>query len=140
MFPAIFNSIIFDENMNLSSCINNEFISAVLTANELTVIVPLIKSLVGCDSINEILLTAGYSASTLIFDLKISQSTIDEWHNRRLSDYEKHSLIFMIALHELFHLRYKTCQLDGRDYFSSDPNSDVCPACAAEMYKYFFPF
>lgn len=140
MFPSIFNCIIFDENMDLSSCINNEFISAALTANELTVIVPLIKSLIGCDSINEILLTAGYSASTLIFDLKISQSTIDEWHDRRLSDYEKRSLIFMISANELCSLRYKTCQLDGRDYFSSDPNSDVCPACAAEMYKYFFPF
>ena len=140
MFPAIFNSIIFDENMDLASCINNEFISAALTPSELTVIVPLIKSLMCHDSIDEILLTAEYSASTLIFDLKISQSTIDEWHNRRLSDYEKRSLIFMISANELCSLRYKTCQLDGRDYFSSDPNSDVCPACAAEMYKYFFPF
>ena len=140
MFPSIFNCIIFDENMDLSSCINNEFISAALTANELTVIVPLIKSLMSHDSIDEILLTAGYSTSTLIFDFRISQGTIDEWHNRRLSDYEKRSLIFMIFSQELFHLRYKTCQLDGRDYFSSDPNSDVCPQCACEMSKYFFPF
>lgn len=140
MFPSIFNAIIFDENMDLSSCINNEFISAALTANELTVIVPLIKSLVDCDSIDEILLTAGYSASTLMADLKISQKTIEKWQERGFSEYEKYSLIFMIVSHELFHLRYKTCQVDGRDYFSSDPNSDVCPICAAEMYKYFFPF
>lgn len=140
MFPSIFNSIIFDENMELASCINNEFISAALTAQELTVIVPLIKSLVGCDSISEILMTAGYTASTLMSDLKISLKTIEEWERRGFSEYEKYSLIFMITAHELFHLCYKTCQVDGRDYFSSDSNSDVCPQCAMEMYKYFFPF
>jgi hypothetical protein len=140
MFPAIFNSIIFDENMDLSACINNEFISAALTAQELTVIVPLIKSLVSCDSVDEILIIAGYTASTLMSDLKISLKTIEEWERRGFSEYEKYSLIFMITANELFHLRYKTCQIDGRDYFSSDPNSDVCPQCASEMYKYFFPF
>ena len=140
MFPSIFNSIIFDENMNLSSCINNEFISAALNANELTVIVPLIHDLVECDCVDEILLTAGYNTSTLISDLKISPRTIEKWQEKGFSEYEKYSLIFMITAHELFHLRYKTCQVDGRDYFSSDPYSDVCPACAMEMYKYFFPF
>ena len=140
MFPSIFNAIILDENMDLSSCINNEFISAALTAGELTVIVPLIRDLVECDCIDEILLTVGYSASTLITDLKISQKTIEKWQERGFSEYEKYSLIFMIVSHELFHLRYKTCQVDGRDYFSSDLLSDVCPACAMEMYKYFFPF
>ena len=140
MFPMIFNSIIFDENMDLASCINNEFISAALTAGELTVIVPLIRDLVECDCIDEILLTAGYTQSTLISDLKISLKTIEEWERRGFSEYEKYSLIFMITAHELFHLRYKTCQVDGRDYFSSDSNSDVCPQCAMEMYKYFFPF
>ena len=139
MFPSIFNSIIFDENMDLASCINNEFISAALTAQELTVIVPLIKSLVGCDSISEILMTAGYTASTLISDLKISHKTIEKWEEKCFSEYEKYSLIFMITANELCNLRYKTCQIDGRDYFSSDPHSDVCPDCAMEMYKYFFP-
>ena len=140
MFPEIFNAIIFDENMDLTACINNEFISAALTANELTVIVPLIKSLVSCDSVDEILMTAGYTASTLMSDLKISQKTIEKWQEKGFSEYEKYSLIFMIISHELFHLRYKTCQVDGRDYFSSDPFNDVCPQCAMEMYKYFFPF
>ena len=140
MFPMIFNSIIFDENMDLAACINNEFISAALTAGELTVIVPLIKSLVGCDSIDEILLVVGYNACTLVSDLKISLRTIEKWQEKGFSEYEKYSLIFMITSHELFHMRYKTCQLDGRDYFSSDPFSDVCPQCATEMYKHFFPF
>ena len=140
MFPAIFNCIIFDENLDLTACINNEFIGAALTAGELTVIVPLIKSLVGCDSIDEILTTVGYTASTLMADLKISPRTIEKWQEKGFSEYEKYSLIFMITAHELFHLRYKTCQIDGRDYFSSDPSSDVCPKCATEMYKYFFPF
>lgn len=139
MFPAIFNSIIFDENMDLAACINNEFISAALTAGELTVIVPLIRSLVECDSIDQILLVAGYTASTLMSDLKISQKTIEHWQETGLSEFEKYSLIFMITANELCRLRYKTCQVDGRDYFSSDPTSDVCPACAIEMYKYFFP-
>lgn len=140
MFPSIFNSIIFDENMDLTACINNEFISAALTAQELTVIVPLIKSLVRCDSIDEILTTVGYTASTLTADLKISQRTIEHWQKTGLSEYEKYSLIFMITANELCNLRCKTCQIDGRDYFSSDSNSDVCPQCAMEMYKYFFPF
>ena len=140
MFPAIFNTIIFDENLDLSSCINNEFISAALTAGELTVIVPLIKSLVDCDSIDEILTTAGYTASTLMSDLKISHRTIEHWQEIGFSEFEKYSLIFMITANELCRLRYKTCQLDGRDYFSSDPFSDVCPQCATEMYKHFFPF
>ena len=140
MFPKVFNSIIFDENMDLASCINNGFISAALTANELTIIVPQIKSLVDCDSIDEILMTAGYTESTLISDLSISHKTIEKWKAIGFSEYEKYSLIFMITANELFRLRYKTCQLDGRDYFSSDPHSDVCPQCAAEMYKYYFPF
>ena len=140
MFPVIFNCIIFDENMDLSSCINNEFISAALTAGELTVIVPLIKSLISCDSIDEILMTVGYTMSTLMLDLKISHRTIEHWQEKGFTEYEKYSLIFMITANELCHLRYKTCQIDGRDYFSSDSNSDVCPACAIEMYKWFFRF
>ena len=140
MFPSIFNSIIFDENMDLTACINNEFISAALTAQEVTVIVPLIKSLVSCDSIDEILMTVGYTMSTLMSDLKISHRTIEHWQEIGFSEFEKYSLIFMITANELCRLRYKTCQLDGRDYFSSDPNSDMCPQCACEMYKYFLPF
>ena len=140
MFPAIFNTIIFDENLDLASCINNEFISAALTAGELTVIVPLIRSLVECDSIDQVLLVAGYTASTLMSDLKISQKNIEVWQERGFSEYEKYSLIFMITANEFCRLRYKTCQIDGRDYFSSDPFSDVCPQCTTEMYKHFFPF
>ena len=100
----------------------------------------LLFCLVDCDSIDEILTTVGYTASTLMADLKISPRTIEKWQEKGFSEYEKYSLIFMITAHELFHLRYKTCQIDGRDYFSSDPSSDVCPKCATEMYKYFFPF
>ena len=98
MFPAIFNTIIFDENLDLASCINNEFISAALTAGELTVIVPLIRSLVECDSIDQVLLVAGYTASTLMSDLKISQKTIEVWQERGFSEYEKYSLIFLKIL------------------------------------------
>ena len=75
-----------------------------------------------------------------ISDLSISHKTIEKWKAIGFSEYEKYSLIFMITANELFRLRYKTCQLDGRDYFSSDPHSDVRPVCATEMYKYYFPF
>lgn len=42
MFLNIFNCIIFDEEVNLASCLRNEYILSAITAREMSVLVPMI--------------------------------------------------------------------------------------------------
>ena len=138
MFLNIFNCIIFDEKMDLISCLHNEYLCAALTVQEMTVIIPLISDLMGCDTLSEFLILSDSTVDFLMEECHVSEKMIENWGENKLSAYEKFSLTFLIASAHLEHMRYHTCQVCGADYFSTETHSDVCEKCSADIYRNFW--
>ena len=138
MFLNVYNCIIFDEEMDLISCLNNEYLCAALTEQEMTVIVPLIADLMSCETLGEFLIASDSNTEFLMDECHVSEKMIENWSENKLSEYEKFSLTFQIASSNLESMRYHTCQVCGADYFSKETCSDVCEQCAADIYRNFW--
>ena len=135
MYLNVFNSIIFDEKVDLCSCLKNEYICAALNPHEMAVIIPLIRNMLECDSFAEILDVVEWTDELLMDEISVTQSIVDYWNESGLHLHEKYFLTFVFASAELENLRYRTCQSCGADYFSEQAESDVCDKCAAEIYR-----
>ena len=138
MFLNVYNCIIFDEKMDLVSCLQNEYLCAALTVQEMTVIIPLIADLMACETLSEFLTASDLTVDFLMEECHISEKMIENWAENKLSEYEKFSLTFLIASSHLESMRYHTCQSCGKDYFSTETCSDVCEKCAANIYRNFW--
>lgn len=137
MYLNVFNSIIFDEKVDLISCLQNEYICAALNPREMSVIVSLMRKLLQCDSLAEMLDVAGWTEDLLMDEIPIPQETLDFWKENDLRLHEKYFLTFVFASAKLENLRYHTCQICGADYFSKEVESDVCDKCTTDIYKNF---
>lgn len=137
MYFKHFVCIVEDENMNLESCLKNEYLNAELTHQEMTILVPFIKKLMSYDYFDEILAATDLDFGTLMSEYSIPSETLDRWFLVDFSEYEKRDLIYKLTSGYLEDMRRKTCQLCGAEYFSKDANSDVCDKCAAEIYKHY---
>ena len=135
MYYNQFICIIEDEDMDLDSCLKNEYLCAELTAQEMTVLVPFVKSLMSYEYFDEILVATDLDFETLVSDYSIPSETLDRWFLEDFSEYEKRDLVYKLTSGYLEDMRCKTCQMCGAEYFSKEPNSDVCDKCAAEIYK-----
>ena len=93
MFLNVYNCIIFDEEMDLISCLNNEYLCAALTEQEMTVIVPLIADLMSCETLGEFLIASDSNTEFLMDECHVSEKMIENWSENKLSEYEKHNLI-----------------------------------------------
>ena len=138
MFLNVYNCIIFDEGMDLISCLQNEYLCAALTEQEMAVIVPLIADLMECENLTEFLLVSDSNVDFLMDECHVTEKMIENWSENKLSEYEKYSLAFLIASSHLENMRYHTCQSCGKDYFSKESFSDICEKCAADIYKTFW--
>ena len=138
MFLNVYNCIIFDEKMDLISCLQNEYLCAALTVQEMTVIIPLIADLMACETLSEFLTASDSTVDFLMDECHVTEKMIENWAENKLSAYEKYSLIFLIASSHLERMRYRTCQICGADYFSTEPRSDVCEKCSADIYRNFW--
>jgi hypothetical protein len=137
MYFKTFICIIDDEKMDLNFCLKNEYLQAVLTAQEMTVIIPFIQKLMSYEYIDEILVATGLDFETLVSEYSIPSETLDRWFLEDFSEYEKRDLVYKLTSGYLEDMRRKTCQMCGAEYFSKEPNSDVCDKCAAEIYKHY---
>lgn len=135
MYYKQFICIIEDENMNLESCLKNEYLNAELTHQEMTVLVPFIKKLMSYDYFDDIMAATDLDFETLMSEYSIPSETLDRWFLEDFTEYEKRDLVFKLASGYLEDMRHRTCQMCGAEYFSKDPNSDVCDKCAAEIYR-----
>ena len=138
MFLNVFNCIVFDEEMDLISCLQNEYLCAALTVQEMTVIIPLISDLMGCETLSEFLILSNSTVDFLIDECHVTEKMVEMWSVNKFTEYEKYSLTFLIASAHLEHMRYHTCQICAADYFSTETRSDVCEKCSADIYKNFW--
>ena len=138
MFFNVYNCIISDEKMDLVSCLQNEYLCAALTAQEMTVIVPLIADLMTCENLSDFLILSDSTVDFLIDECHVTEKMVEMWSVNKFTEYEKYSLTFLIASAHLEHMRYHTCQICGADYFSTETRSDVCEKCSADIYRNFW--
>lgn len=133
---SIFTSIVLDEKLNLTSCISNEYIANDLSLREILHIVPLTDDIMNCDTFAELEAITGWSEEYLIRHYEFKKEELEKWKCQGLSYFDKFAIAFMFSASELELLRYHTCQVCFADFYSKDPNADVCAKCHAEFYKY----
>lgn len=130
MFFEIFNHIVFDNEMDVISCLDDEYIRAEMTAEEILEIVPEIKKIMESKDFFEI----QAMTNDFIYELPISQETVEEWEKNGLSDLEKFFITNMYSSLRLEEMRYHVCQICNKEYFSKDMLSDICDSCAQRYY------
>ena len=109
--------------MDLISCLHNEYLCTALTVQEMTVIIPLISDLMGCETLSEFLILsrvndcvrlAGGSMSRVKIDMqrvlkltsarKSAAVAILHNHPDGLADPSEEDMEFVSRITELFHL------------------------------------
>lgn len=126
MYFDVFNSIVFDDEMNLISCVDNDYARAALTVDEMAVIVPSVRKIMNAENYDEVLIESEY----LIDDLPLPIGTFERWEKYGLDEFEKYCIAFLYAAMKLEELRCRVCQVCGATYFSNDDFSETCEQCS----------
>lgn len=109
MFLNVFNSIIFDENVDLSSCQKNQYLRSQLTEYEMSVVVPLMHGLLSAQDFDEFLERSFWKVDYLQKKLPINTEKIGYWRTNEFSPFDKYSLTFFIVSEYLETLRQRDC-------------------------------
>lgn len=126
MYFEVFNSMFFDDEMNLLSCLENDYARAAMTFEEMTKIVPKVKKIMECESLDEILTVTDY----FIDDLPLPIEVQERWLKSGLNEFERYCVAFLYFTAQLEISRYHLCQFCGEVYFLTDDISDICDKCA----------
>lgn len=125
MYFSVFNTIVFDNEIDLMSCIEDDYVRAAMTIDEIVAIVPAVKNIMEAKNFEEILVASDY----LIDDLPLPVGTLERWEKHGLDEFERYCVAFLYAAMKLEERRYHICQVCGFTYFSSDDFSEVCEQC-----------
>ena len=131
MYFDIFNTIVFDNENDLLMCIDDEYVRAAMTLDEIAKIIPRVKKIMDAKTFDEILIESDY----LIDDLPLQEGDFERWEKYGLTDFEKYCVAFLYAAMQLEYDRYHICQNCGKVYFSADEFSEFCDQCVAD-YDY----
>ena len=131
MYFNVFNTIIFDDELDLLACLDDEHVNSAMTLDEIIDIVPAVKTIMEAKTFEETLIASDY----LIDDLPLPVVTLERWEKSGLDEFEKYCVSFLYAAMQLEDKRYRVCKICGKAYFSTDEFSEVCPQCA-DQYPY----
>ena len=125
MYFDVFNTMIFDNENDLMSCIEDDYIRAAMTLDEIAKIVPRAQKIMDAQTFDEILVESDY----LIDDLPLPVGDLERWEKHGLTDFEKYCVAFLYAAMQMEHDRYRICRKCGRAYFSTNEFSEYCDEC-----------
>ena len=125
MYFDVFNSIVFDNENDLNSCLEDDYVRAAMTLDEIAKIVPQVKKIMEAKNFDEILVESEY----LIDDLPLPVGDLERWEKHGLTDFEKYCVAFLYAAMQMEYDRYRICRKCGRAYFSTDEFSEFCDDC-----------
>lgn len=128
----VFNRIVFDNEMNIVSCLSDAYVCAAMTVREILEIVPSIKEIMDSNNLSDI----SIDIYEFVCDLPISEETFDEWEANGMNKHEKLFVALAYASAKLEDMRYHVCKMCDAEYFSTDVMSDFCDTCASK-YKGF---
>ena len=125
MYFDVFNTIVFDNENDLNSCLEDDYVRAAMTLDEIAKIVPQVKKIMEAKNFDEILVESEY----LIDDLPLPVGDLERWEKHGLTDFEKYCVAFLYAAMQMEYDRYRICRTCGRAYFSTDEFSEYCDEC-----------
>ena len=131
MYFDVWNTIVFDNENDLHSCLEDDYVCAAMTLDEIAKIVPRVKKIMEAKNFDEILVESEY----LIDDLPLPVGDLERWEKDGLTDFEKYCVAFLYASMCLESERYRICKRCGKVYFSNNEFSDICDQCA-DLYDY----
>ena len=132
MYFSVFNTIVFDNEIDLMSCIEDDYVRAAMTIDEIAKIIPRVKKIMDATTFEEILSASDY----LIDDLSLPERDLERWEKYGLMEFEKYCIAFLYASMQMEEGRYHICQKCGETYFSTDEFSELCDRCI-DWYDYF---
>lgn len=131
MYFDVFNSIVFDDENDLNSCLADDYVRAAMALDEIAKIVPQVKKIMNAQSFEEILVESDY----LIDDLPLPIEDFERWEKNGITDFEKYCVAFLYAAMCMEDGRYRVCKKCGKVYFSNNEFSELCDQCA-DRYGY----
>ena len=131
MYFDVFNSIVFDNENDLNSCLADDYVRAAMALDEIAKIVPQVKKIMNAHSFEEILVESDY----LIDDLPLPIEDFERWEKNGITDFEKYCVAFLYAAMCMENGRYRVCEKCGKVYFSNNEFSELCDQCA-DRYGY----
>lgn len=126
MYFEIFKRIVFNNKMDVVSCISDKHICAAMTVREIIVIVPEIKQIIDSKNLSEI----PTDIYEFICTLPISTEMIDRWEDAEMNETERFLVALAYSSAKLEDMRYHVCKICEMEYFSTDTMSDVCDYCS----------
>lgn len=130
MYLEVFYHIFFDNEMNVISCLSDEYVCAAMTVEEIVEIVPDIKKIMDSKSFSEI----QSITNDFIYELPVSQEMIEEWEKNGIDSFHKFEIALSYSSVRLEQMRYHVCQICDAEYFSKDTLAEICESCAARYY------
>ena len=112
MLIEVYDCIIFDEKLDLNSCLKNKYLLSQLSANEMAIIVPLTGMLLSSKNFDDLVDVSCWPVGYLQEKFPITDDVIDAWRTKGLSSYDKYSLAYFVVSHYLKVLRYRAKCLD----------------------------
>lgn len=125
MYFDVFNSIVFDNENDLNSCLEDDYVRAAMTLDEIAKIVPQVKKIMNAQTFDEILIASDY----LVDDLPLPTQDLERWERNGITDFERYCVAFLYATMKMEYDRYRICKKCGRTYFSTDEFSEFCDEC-----------
>ena len=125
MYLEALNRIVFDNEMNVISCLSDEYVCAAMTVEDILEIVPNIKKIMEAKCLSEIEAVT----NDLIYELPLNEESIEKWEKCGLNEVERFLIALAYSAARLEELRYHLCHICNTEYFSTDDMSDICDKC-----------
>ena len=107
MFLKVFDTIIYDEKIDLESCKKNQYLRDHLTDYEMSIVVPLMYGLLSSRNFDEFLDMSFRTSDYLQERFPITDNDIVKFRTKEFSLFERYSLTFFIVSDYLKILRYR---------------------------------
>ena len=86
MLYEVFNRIVYDNQLDVISCLSDPYISAALTANEILEIVPEIQKIMNSNNMSEL----SIDVYDFIYDLPLPEETLETWEENGIKKIERY--------------------------------------------------
>ena len=131
MLYEVFNRIVYDNKLDVISCLSDTYICAAMTANEILEIVPEIKKIMNSNNMSEL----SIDVYDFIYNLPLPEKTLETWEENGIKKIERYFIALAYSASKLEDMRYHICDICNDEYFSTDVLSEFCDKCTSKYYS-----
>ena len=126
MYFEVLNRIVYDNKIDVISCLSDTYVCAAITAEEIIEIVPAIKKIMESNKMSDL----SIDIYDFVYNLPLNEDTIEKWETTGLNTVERFLIALSYSAAKLEDMRYHVCKMCNTEYFSTDIMSEFCDSCA----------